>query len=168
MNICVTGHRPPKLYGYDIRNEKWNKLKDLIKQILIDKKCDKAISGMALGTDQVFALSVIELKEAGYNIKLHCAIPCTNYSTKWNKESVKLYDAILAKADEYKIVTNSTYKPWVMQKRNEYMVDNSDVVIAVCDGSPSGTLNCIKYAEKQGKEIIRINPETICVEKMRR
>lgn len=164
MNICVTGHRPPKLYGYDIHNEKWNRLKELFKQILIDKECDEAISGMALGTDQVFALSVIELKEAGYNIKLHCAIPCINYTFKWIKESVKLYDEIIAKSDKYKIVTDSFYKPWVMQKRNEYMVDNSDIVIAVWDGSPSGTLNCIKYAEKQGKEIIRINPTTISIE----
>ena len=164
MNICVTGHRPPRLYGYDIYNLKWNKLKELFKQILIDKKCDTAISGMALGADHVFALSVIELKEAGFNVKLHCAIPCINYTIKWNEESVKLYDEILTKADEYKIVTNSSYKPWVMQKRNEYMVDNSDVVIAVCDGLPSGTLNCIRYAEKQEKEIIRINPVTISIE----
>ena len=99
MNICVTGHRPSRLYGYDLHNEKWSRLKELFKQILVDRKCDEAISGMALGTDQVFALAVIELKEAGYNIKLHCAIPCVNYTSKWIKESVKQYDEILGKAD---------------------------------------------------------------------
>ena len=45
-----------------------------------------------------------------------------------------------------------------MQKRNEYMVDLADVVIAVWDGSNSGTGNCIKYAQKCGKEIIQITP----------
>ena len=48
-----------------------------------------------------------------------------------------------------------------MQKRNEYMVNESDKVIAVCDGSKSGTYNCIKYAENQNKEIIVINPKEI-------
>ena len=45
-----------------------------------------------------------------------------------------------------------------MQKRNEYMVDLADRVIAVWDGSKGGTANCVKYAEKVGKEIIRIEP----------
>lgn len=47
---------------------------------------------------------------------------------------------------------------WLMQKRNEYMVDLADRVIAVWDGSKGGTANCIKYAEKVGKEIIKIKP----------
>ena len=45
-----------------------------------------------------------------------------------------------------------------MQKRNEYMVDLTDKVIAVWDGSKGGTGNCVRYAEKCGKEIIRILP----------
>ena len=45
-----------------------------------------------------------------------------------------------------------------MQKRNEYMVDLADKVIAVWNGSTGGTYNCVKYAEKCGKEIIRIVP----------
>lgn len=57
-----------------------------------------------------------------------------------------------------KLVSDEEYKPWLMQKRNEYMVDLADKVIAVWDGSKSGTANCVKYAEKTGKGIIRINP----------
>lgn len=45
-----------------------------------------------------------------------------------------------------------------MQKRNEYMVDHSDKVIAVWDGSKSGTKNCIDYAKKVGKDIIFVQP----------
>ena len=45
-----------------------------------------------------------------------------------------------------------------MQKRNEYMVDLADIVIAVWDGSASGTGNCVRYTERCGKKIIRIMP----------
>lgn len=48
-----------------------------------------------------------------------------------------------------------------MQKRNEYMTDNSDIVIAVWDGSKGGTANCVRYAKKLNKEIIVINPKEI-------
>lgn len=156
--VCVTGHRPNKMYGYNIYNEKWTNLKTKFKKLLIELGCKHAWSGMALGVDMVFALAVIELKAEGYDIKLHCAIPCKNHSCKWFKESVDLYNNILSKADEVALVSDEEYKPWLMQKRNEYMVDRSNKVIAVWDGSSGGTCNCVKYAERCNKEIIRIIP----------
>jgi len=48
-----------------------------------------------------------------------------------------------------------------MQKRNEYMVDNADIVIAVWDGTKGGTCNCVRYAKKLGKDIVIINPKEI-------
>lgn len=159
MKICVTGHRPNKIYGYDIHNKQWTELKKKFKKLLVKHNCDEAITGMALGVDTVFALAVLELKEEGNgNIKLHCAIPCINHSGKWNKESVVLYNYILSKADTVKLISDEEYKPWLMQKRNEYMVDLADKVIAVWDGSKGGTYNCVSYAEKRDKEIIRIFP----------
>lgn len=38
------------------------------------------------------------------------------------------------------------------------MVENSDVVIAVWNGYPSGTSNTIKLAKDTGKQVIIINP----------
>ena len=38
------------------------------------------------------------------------------------------------------------------------MVDLADKVIAVWDGSKGGTGNCVRYAGKRGKEIIRVVP----------
>ena len=80
MKICVTGHRPDKLYGYNITTPKYIKLKDKFKELLIKNNCTEAITGMALGADMVFAVAVLELKNQGYDIKLHCAIPCRNHS----------------------------------------------------------------------------------------
>jgi uncharacterized phage-like protein YoqJ len=45
-----------------------------------------------------------------------------------------------------------------MQKRNEYMVDKCDKLLAVWNGTTGGTHNCIKYAKSKGKEIILLNP----------
>ena len=158
MKICITGHRPNKLYGYNLSDPRWKRLKEQFKSILKENNCEEAITGMALGVDMVFALAVLELKDEGYDIKLHCAIPCKNHSCKWIKESVDQYKDILSKADTVKLVSDEEYKPWLMQKRNEYMVDLVDVIIAVWDGFNSGTGNCVKYAQKCGKEIIQIQP----------
>lgn len=156
MTICATGHRPNKLYGYNLMDPRWISLKGKMKQLLISNQCNEAISGMALGVDTIFALAVLELKQQGYPIKLHCAIPCRHHSSKWRDESIAMYSEILHQADKIVLVSDEEYQPWVMQKRNEYMVDLSDKVIAVWDGTPGGTANCVKYAQKCHKEIIRI------------
>ena len=75
MIICLTGHRPQKLYGYDLNDKRWLALKEKLKEILKERKCTEAISGMALGADTIFALAVLELKQEGYDIKLRCAVP---------------------------------------------------------------------------------------------
>ena len=162
MKICVTGHRPKKLYGYNLNDPRWIRMKDQFKNILRDNHCNEAITGMALGVDTVFALAVLELKDEGYPIKLHCAIPCKNHSSRWSREDVYRYNNILNHADIVKLVSNEEYKPYLMNKRNEYMVDIADKVIAVWDGSHSGTENCVKYAQKRGKEIIRVDIERGC------
>lgn len=158
MKMCVTGHRPNKLYGYDLTDDRWIALKEDFKQILIENKCDEAITGMALGVDTIFAYAVLELKEDGHDIKLHCAVPCRNFSGKWNFYDRVKYRNIISLADTVKLVSDEEYKPYLMQKRNEYMVDHSDKVIAVWDGSKSGTKNCIDYAKKVGKDIIFVQP----------
>lgn len=40
-----------------------------------------------------------------------------------------------------------------------WMVDNCDLLIAVHDGSPGGTANCVNYANQKNKKIININPK---------
>ena len=111
---------------------------------------------MVLGVDTVFALAVLEPKSEGGNIKLHCAIPCMNYSCKLLDMSVRQYKDILSKADTELQFFDSEYKPYLLQKRNEYMVDLVDKVIAVWDETCGGTANCVRYAQSVGKEIIRL------------
>lgn len=43
-----------------------------------------------------------------------------------------------------------------MQKRNRYMVDRADKLIAVWNGS-YGTGHCVRCAEQKGIEIIRVD-----------
>lgn len=161
MTIAVTGHRPNKLYGYDLNDKRYLAIKNMMKGFLIAKDCTDAYSGMALGIDQVFAIAVLQLKSEGYPIKLHCAIPCFGHPSKWPFASQELYNRILAKADERVIVTETSYSPWVMQKRNEYMVDHADEVLAFWDGTGGGTKNCVDYARKMGKLVTIINPKIV-------
>ena len=76
ISIAVTGHRPNKLWGYDLTNEKYNHLQKMFEQYVMNKFSEGAqeiqmISGMALGTDMVFAEAALSLKRKG----LLCTTP---------------------------------------------------------------------------------------------
>ncbi len=152
MPTAFTGHRPNKLNGYDPKDNKallWRLHEAIMVQIEIHKE-DVFITGMALGIDQWAAKIVLKIKETQYpQLKLVCAIPCKNHSSKWNEEGQRQWQEIINKADQVIYVSEEEYSPKLMQLRNQWMVDNSDRVIAVWDGTPGGTANCVKYAKKK-------------------
>lgn len=168
MIIAVTGHRPNKLGGnYDI-NAPFNKRLRQIMKDFVEEKLKEAndtitmISGMALGVDTQWALAALELR-AKYpgRILLEAAIPCLNQDKFWRKESKETYRYLIKEADIVTYVSKKEYAPYLMQRRNEYMVNKADILLAIWDGSQGGTANCIKYAQKVKKEIVFINPKEI-------
>lgn len=179
--ICFTGHRPDKLFGYDLNNAKYNKLRqaiiDVILNIMHNEKDSefKFITGGALGIDQLSFDILSQGREFSNNnkITLEIAVPFKDQPIKWfNKNDIKRYEGQLEDADiityvdkleDYRIkgYAEDKYYPAKMQRRNEYMVNNSDIVIAVWDGTRGGTYNCVKYAELHEKEIVYINPKSL-------
>ena len=144
--VAGTGHRPNKLGGYDDRVFK--RLVDLAKAIIKETKATKVISGMALGWDQALAQAAIEL-----GIPFIAAIPFKGQESRWPTSSQKKYQEIIQKAEEIIIVCPGEYSPKSMQIRNEWMVDNCDLVIALWDGSSGGTGKCIRYEKSINKPI---------------
>ncbi len=151
MIISFTGHR--KIGGSYNSNPTKDYVANELEKILIELKPDKCVSGVALGFDILAAEICIKL-----NIPFIAAIPFVGQESRWPPHSQLHYNNILEKALEKVIVCEGGYAVWKMQKRNEYLVNNADIIIACFDGSASGTKNCIDYAIKQNKKIIRIDP----------
>jgi len=168
LKINITGHRPGKLYGYDIHRPEYNDIRNQIKGslVMLIKKyaAEKVVcySGMALGIDQIFIECCIEAREYykkhGIELKIIAAIPCHYYDNKWRQESKDLYHELLNECDEQLYVYDGPYTKDCLDKRNKFMVEKTDCTIAVWNGTPSGTANCIKDAERLGHEVVIINP----------
>lgn len=146
MIIAGTGHRPNKLGGH--APEIISRLEALALAVLQKHRPTSVISGMALGWDTALAEASIKL-----GIPLIAAVPFEGQEKKWPAQSQKRYCLILKLAQQVHIVTKGGYSPWAMQLRNEWMVDNADLVSALWDGSEGGTGNCIQYALKVKKLI---------------
>lgn len=154
MIAAVTGHRPNKLGGeYDLKGPITIRIREELFKWLDENKPDKIISGMALGVDQIWALCGVRR-----NIPMLAALPCKGQEKVWPEKSQYLYNYILRYTlVESKYISSEGYTESCMQERNKWMVDNCDVLVAVWDGSPGGTANCVEYARSIGKKIVRIN-----------
>ncbi len=161
MIVSFTGHRPNKLGGYNPGDNKdllW-RLHESILEHINKYEVNTFISGMALGIDQWAAKIVLKLRDTTHpHLKLICAVPCKNHEKAWNKASQKEWQDIIDKANEVVYTSEDDYAPYLMQKRNIWMVDKSDYILAVWDGTEGGTGNCVKYARKESKNISIIKP----------
>lgn len=164
--VCAfTGHRLQHLpFGSNEQDERCQKLKaelgKAIEKVITEQGVTHFISGMALGVDTFAAEAVLHLKEKYPEITLECAIPCETQAVKWNEQQRDRYFGIVERCDK-ETMLQTHYTPDCMEKRNRYMVNACDVVIAVWDGRPSGTGKTVQYAKEQGKEIIVIDPKSL-------
>lgn len=155
MIICGSGHRPSKLGGYS--EEIFQDLVRLASTWLGQnfEEVETVISGMALGWDQALGQAVLDLKE-WVNFRLVAAVPFKGQESRWPAESRNRYDYLLHEADEVVYVCQEGYAAWKMQRRNEWMVEHSDLVLALWDGSSGGTANCVRYAESRGMQVVNL------------
>ena len=145
---CVTGHR-------DIPAELADRIRELLRQEILQAIGDgytHFISGFAAGADLLFAEILAELKEA-YPITLEAAIP---YPGRM-KTPDKTFQRLIRCCDTVRIHSEVYFKGCYM-RRNRYMVDQSQRVIAVYDGRPyGGTAATVRYASRKEVHMVWIS-----------
>jgi uncharacterized phage-like protein YoqJ len=149
MIVAGTGHRPNKLGGFN--NVAYLRLVAIAERWIRNNNPSKIISGMAQGWDQALAQAAVNC-----GIPFICALPFKGQENKWSYKSQRYYNKLLSKADEVIYVCDEGYEPYKMQIRNEWMVDNCDIVLAMWDGTTGGTLNCLKYAYANQIEVVNL------------
>ena len=168
---CFTGHRPQSLqFGFNENDSRCAALKQTLREQIIrlieEENVTHFISGMAIGIDMYAAEIVLNLKKSYPGITLESAIPCETQAVKWSVALRERYYDIAAKCDK-ETMLQTHYTPDCMDKRNRYMVDHSDVVIAVWSGRPSGTGKTVTYALAKGKPVVVIDPVSLAVSERR-
>ena len=143
---CFTGHRPDKME----LGEK--EIKPLLEKAIDDAIADgyvTFITGMAMGTDIWAAEIVLERKKRNNELHLICALPHPGFESRRSMTEKMRFNKIIKKADLVKEI-NDHFFTGCYQVRNEWMVDRSNLVIAVFNGQKSGTKNTVDYAKRGG------------------
>ncbi len=160
MILALTGHRPHKLGNeYSMDGPVSQAVRKALREVLLKRKPEKAISGMALGADMMWAEEALELE-----IPVLAAVPFEGQERTWPPASQVIYREILDHPLVTKVIcapggaTNAVYK---LNNRNRYMVDRCGELVAVWDGSSGGTLNTLAYASEVDRPIIYISPTNV-------
>jgi len=146
---CVTGHR------YITNNSINRKATNHLIKLAVESGYTKFLVGMSRGADFLFAEVLM-----GRKLNWTAIIPCTNQTHLWNYQDKDKHKSLIDKADDM-IILHDNYQHGVMHYRNEYMVDNSEMLLAIYDDSgKGGTYHTVNLALKKHKQILQFNPQT--------
>ena len=154
MKIAVTGHRPNKLGGFDAQ-EAHRAIRRHMRDLLQKHDNPELISGGALGIDQMWIQVGLYL-----DLKITAVLPFKGYNEKWPLRSQIEYQELLDQCKEVRYIADE-FSMAAYQKRNEWMVDNSDLLVAYWNGSNGGTANCVQYARNTNRNILIFNTDAL-------
>lgn len=158
---CFSGHRTNKLpWGANEDDprcmELRRKLRDVIEAVY-KAGIRHFVCGMAQGSDLIFCEEVIDFRDYRTDVTIEAAIPCETQCKNWPEHTRNRYYRLVSQCDAETLL-QTMYTSDCMLRRNRYMVDKSSVLIAVYDGTVGGTMQTVRYAKRQGLEIITIAP----------
>ena len=162
-----TGHRVQRLGDFlDYEYKILPRLVDLCKKVIEEQEIKYAISGMALGFDTAVAEACVKL-----GVPFMAAVPGHWFHKRWQLKQVERYCELLTEADDVNFIDElneyqvlgpdgepmAKYDARKLHKRNEFIVDHSQKLIALWDGQrEGGTYNCLQYAHSKGKEELNL------------
>jgi uncharacterized phage-like protein YoqJ len=152
MIACGTGQRPQHLpSGFD-RYHPWKlqKLK-MLEEYLKNSNIDTIISGGAIGFDQYLMFVSIKL-----NIQTFAYLPFKGQESKWSPDHQKQYHKLLERCTKIKYICSPGYAAWKMHRRNEAMLQDSELVLALWNPEKrhGGTFSTIATASSMHKPIL--------------
>ena len=147
-SCAFTGHRELE----EDFNE--NNLKKSVEE-LIQKGVKIFYNGGALGFDLTSAEIVLKLKKK-YDVKLVICVPFYGQERRYSLQDKERYQKILKNADEVIILSDEYYKGCLL-RRNDYMIERADCLIAYLKKDFGGTAYTVKkFRAKKGEDIIYI------------
>ena len=161
--VAFTGHRPEKLpWGTNDNSPEGALFKFRLREALeylIGRGYVNFLSGAARGFDTIAAEIVISLREVYPWVRLTVVLPCADQAARWNAEDKRRWENIVHNSDHVETLA-PVYDKSCMFRRNRYLVDNADLVLAAYHkGSTGGTAMTVDYARKQGVKVRRLSFE---------
>ena len=155
MSICAfTGYRPEKFPFDD--NETDPRCEQLKQKLFCEilrmtrEGVNVFMSGMARGVDLWAAEAVLQIQNVkpSQKIELWAIVPYDRQPLAWSAKERVRYQRILEQAAHVEYISHDYYNG-CLQKRNRYMVDHVDYLIAYAWHPASSARELVEYAQRK-------------------
>lgn len=161
--ISFTGHR-------DLGNKVGEVnafLEETMRQLILLHGYVVFICGGAMGVDTMAAAIGLRLRDEfkqthpNLKVEVHLYLPFRNHDAKFPDRISKIVRMQMVHADEVRYIHDGEFThKGLYQDRNKAMVDDSHGTIAIWDGNPGGTGNCVRYAQRVNQYLYHYNHKT--------
>ncbi len=150
-SVAFSGHRT-------YRGEADEELRGVVAR-LYDEGYRRFLCGMAWGFDLAAGEAVAELKRTHSDVELIAALPYRNFSKLFHADDAEQYKRVADAADAVVAVSEDESRA-AYRMRNDYLVDNSSVLVAWFDGQPrGGTAYTARRARRKGVRVENMYPQ---------
>ena len=164
-----TGHRPEKLpWRENEADPRCLALKARITAALeeaYERGMRHFLCGMARGADFYFCEAALALRARRPDVTVEAVLPCEEQAARWSERDRARYFSLVEQCDR-ETMLQRRYDKGCMLRRNRYLVDHADLLIAVYDGMLGGTMYTLSYAMRRGVDTVILDVEQECGEEV--
>ena len=164
LSCAFTGHRPQSFsFGYDETSAEFKALMGRVRNCIIqacNAGCRDFYCGMAEGADLWCGEMIVDMKNSfDPPLEIFPVVPYIAQPDGMSEKNKARYQKIM-EASKERFLVGRKFSKSCFQKRNYFLVDSCDAVIAIWDRNHtfSGTAQTIRYAQKKKKKIWIIEP----------
>jgi ribA/ribD-fused uncharacterized protein len=152
VRVALTGHRSLSVDEYGFAEQELIRLAAKLRD---EHGTTTAISGMAVGADTLWADTALQ---AGLQLWAYIPFPQQEADRRWTHED-RAHWAHLRSRAEREVVLGTGYDVRLLHARNDAMLRDSDLLIAVCDPSRTagGTAATLEKARQAGKPVVVVD-----------
>ena len=128
-------------------------VKEVLRGLILQGVC-VFYNGLAIGFDLLTARLILELKKEFPHVQLYGCMPFYGQEKYYSSEDKRLYKKVLSACTEVTVLDHEYHRNSYF-KRNDFMVEQADVLLAYCKEDAGGTAYTVRRFEKlKGREHI--------------
>lgn len=167
MKTCMfTGHHfKNQSFLLNEKNESCNQLKkhlDFLIREEIRNGTTRFLTSMDSRVTCYAAEIVLSLREKYPNIILDAVIPCSNQTRNLSNKLTTQYNNILKQCNNLIVLQDASNN--LKQKLNVYLVEHSDCVIAIWNGTNKSISKIVRNALKKKLSVTVLHPSTFSIQ----
>ncbi len=151
LSIPTTEYKSCAITGHRVLPNDFSRVRltEVLRSLIL-QGVEDFYNGLALGFDLITAEALVALREEYPHIRIHGCIPFYGQENHFSAENKARYVKLVKECDDT-VILSEQYTKGCYFKRNDYMVERADVLLAYCHSAKGGAAYTVRaFSRKKG------------------